>query len=496
MSLGPYWSSLALIMTMLTAVPALGQSGNTGFTATDIETVSYQGGDLPAGQSPLTAKVQILLDRSGTSPGVIDGYKGGMSESAIMAFERRAGLPIDGRMDAQVWELLLPYANQPQTMDYTITEEDAQGLVDSIPSDYAEKAQMSAMGYTSVAEKLGERFHMDEKFISFLNPGAALVPGTTIKVVSPAKPIKTKVTRIIVDKSTRRVAAYDADGEMIVDYPATVGSDATPSPSGNHTVVTVALNPNYTYNPEKNFKQGDNDKALIVPPGPNGPVGNVWIDLTKPTYGIHGTPTPSRLFRNQSNGCVRLTNWDARELAGMVIPGKTTVEFLEPGVTIADVTGGQMAPADSVLSAAAVATAATTASSAVTRPAAAARPSLSARAPLPRPAWLGRPATTTDRTMTTETAATGTAAVSGSQPSGISAATEQPTAPLPPVGQPQTAGAPANGTQPVYENTSEDLADDLAPATTQRPVDDLLSDALSNAIPESDVVSPAPAQQE
>ncbi|SIS76333.1 L,D-transpeptidase family protein [Paracoccus saliphilus] len=492
----PYRTSLALIMAMFAAVPALGQDGKSGFSAADIEAASYQGGDLPAGQSPLTAKVQVLLDRSGTSPGVIDGYKGGMSESALMAFERRAGLPIDGRMDPQVWQLLLPYAAQPQTMDYTITEEDAQGLVDAIPSDYAEKAQMSAMAYTSVAEKLGERFHMDEKFIAFLNPGTALVPGATIKVISPAKPIKTKVTRIIVDKATRRVAAYDADGEMIVDYPATVGSDATPSPSGHHTVVTVALNPNYTYNPEKNFKQGDNDKALIVPPGPNGPVGNVWIDLTKPTYGIHGTPTPSRLFRNQSNGCVRLTNWDARELAGMVIPGKTKVEFLEPGVTIADVTGGQIAPAEGVIPATAVATATTAASAAVTRPVTTAKPTLSARAPLPRPAWLGRSAATADTTMTTEMATTGTATARGNQPAGISAATEQSTAPLPPVGQPQPAGAPAPvaGTQPVYENTSEEEADGFAPATTQNPVDDLLSEALSNAIPESDIVPPAPVQ--
>ena len=336
MPLRPLALSLSLMLGPV-ALPATAQPAP--FTAADIEAAQYDGGDLPAGRSALTAKVQVLLDRSGVSPGVIDGFRGGMSESAIMAFERRAGLPMDGRMDPHVWNLLQAHAEAPLTRDYTITQADALGLVDAIPADYAQKAQMSELAYTSVAERLAERFHMDERFIHFLNPGIALVPGATIKVTVPAPPLRDKVTRIIIDKATRRVAAYDAEGRMIVDYPATVGSDATPSPSGNHDVVTVAMNPNYTYNPARNFQQGDNDRAMIIPPGPNGPVGTVWIDLSKPSYGIHGTPNPSQLFHSHSNGCVRLTNWDAEELARMVQPGITSVEFLEPGITIADVTG-------------------------------------------------------------------------------------------------------------------------------------------------------------
>ncbi|TRW99456.1 murein L,D-transpeptidase [Paracoccus sp. M683] len=362
-------SLFATLITGLLATTAMAtQATAQKFGTAEIEAATFTGTDLPAGQSALTAKVQVLLDRSGTSPGVIDGFKGGMSESAIRAFERRAGLPVDGVLDAAVWDLLLPYATQPITTDYTITHADAEGLVASIPADYAEKAQMATLGYTSVAEKLGERFHMDEKFIAFLNPGIALTPGATIKVAAPASPIKAQVTRIIIDKTTRRVAGYDAAGTMVVDYPATVGSDATPSPAGNHRVVTIALDPNYTYNPKVNFRQGSNDKVLTIPPGPNGPVGNVWIDLSKPTYGIHGTPTPSQLFVNQSNGCVRLTNWDARELANMVKPGVTTVEFLEPGVTIADVTGGT--PAMLPASTTATTTAATITETATSAPAA------------------------------------------------------------------------------------------------------------------------------
>ena len=330
--------TLALMFGLGLSLPAFAQQ-DAPFTAADIEAAQYGGGDLPRGRTPLTAKVQILLDRSGTSPGVIDGFKGGMSQSAIKAFERRTGLPMDGVMDPHVWNLLQAFATRGVTQTYVITEADAEGLVDSIPTDYAEKAQMTAMAHTSVAERLGERFHMDEKFIQFLNPGVALVPGATIQVMAPNPAIRGQVTRIIIDKANRRVAGYDAKGRMVVDYPATIGSTVTPSPAGTHNVRTVAVNPNYTYNPDVNFRQAGNDKPLVVPPGPNGPVGTVWIGLTKPTYGIHGTPTPSQLFSNQSNGCVRLTNWDAEELARMVRIGGTSVEFLEPGVTIADVTG-------------------------------------------------------------------------------------------------------------------------------------------------------------
>lgn len=407
--------SAVFCLGVLLAAPATAQEDKP-FTAADIETAGYDGGDLPSGRSALTAKVQVLLDRSGTSAGVIDGFKGGMSQSAIMAFERRSGLPMDGVLDSHVWNLLQSFAEQPATMDYTITPDDAEGLVDSIPSDYAEKAAMASQGYTSIAEKLGERFHMDEKFIAFLNPGVTLEPGATIRVTAPGSNISGEVTRIIIDKDTRRVAGYSATGRMLVDYPATIGSDDTPSPSGNHHVVTVALDPNYTYNPDRNFKQGDNDKVLIVPPGPNGPVGSVWIDLSKPSYGIHGTPTPSQLFRNQSHGCVRLTNWDARELAGLVKAGVTTVEFLDTGVTIAEATGVTPIPA----------------------------------------AITSEPA---------EPSAAGTVANA----------------------EPLELPDPAPAESRVYENTSEELADELAPLDPTDP----LSAALSGALPEGFVIPPA-----
>jgi len=153
-------------------------------------------------------------------------------------------------------------------------------------------------------------------------------PGSVVKVPNLGPAARPRVARIIADKGRRQVRGYDMTGRLVVAYPATIGSSDTPSPSGIVHIERIAINPNYTYNPSINFQQGDNDKILIIPPGPNGPVGTVWIALSKPTYGIHGTPEPSRIGKTSSHGCVRLTNWDAEELAGLVTEG-VAVEFTE-----------------------------------------------------------------------------------------------------------------------------------------------------------------------
>jgi lipoprotein-anchoring transpeptidase ErfK/SrfK len=170
---------------------------------------------------------------------------------------------------------------------------------------------------------------MDENFLKEMNPGANFtIPGTVIRVVNPGDNKKGAVAKILADKGRKQVFAYDDAGNLVAAYPASIGSTDTPSPSGTVTVERVAFNPGYTYNPKINFQQGTNDKILDIPPGPNGPVGTVWMALSKPTYGIHGTPDPSRIGRTQSHGCIRLTNWDATELAKMVKPG-VTVEFVD-----------------------------------------------------------------------------------------------------------------------------------------------------------------------
>ncbi len=275
------------------------------------------------------AAYEVLLDRAGASPGVIDGRSGSNVDKAAAAYGELTGKSISPKDEAAV-NAELEATGGPAFIDYTISNEDVgQQYVASIPEDYAHKAQLPAMAYTSVTEMLGEKFHIDEAYLKEINPGANFnQPGTVIKVPNLGQPVRGKVARIIADKGRKQVRGYDESGKLVVAYPSTIGSSDTPSPSGTVEVVRIALNPSYTYNPKINFKQGNNDKILTIPPGPNGPVGSVWIALSKPTYGIHGTPEPSKIGKTSSHGCVRLTNWDAQELAKLVKPG-VTVEFTE-----------------------------------------------------------------------------------------------------------------------------------------------------------------------
>ena len=315
--------ALALLTTALASGPGL-----AAVTAEDIDTAGYDGGALPDGQSGLTAKVQVLLDRAGISPGIVDGYKGGMSESAIRAFEAREGFEVDGAMDEEVWKALGGPDAGAITTTYEITEEDADVRGEALPEDYAELAELDRMGYVTVEEAVAERFHMDVDFLKALNPDASFEAGGTVTVIDPGEDASGAVASITIDKGSRRLVAKDADGNTLTNYPVAVGSAETPSPSGTVEVKAVAMEPTYSYRPSENFQQGDNDEPLTLPPGPNGPVGLVWIDLSKPTYGIHGTPDPAELFQESSHGCVRMSNWDATELARMVETG-ATVEFVE-----------------------------------------------------------------------------------------------------------------------------------------------------------------------
>lgn len=270
-------------------------------------------------------KLQVLLDRAGASPGVIDGYFGDNLVKALAGFEAEQKLPVDGRPDPNTLQRLAD--SVPAVQAYAITPDDAQDLVAAIPVDYAKQAEMPTLGYTSIAEKLAERFHMDINLLKSLNPTASFTVGETIAVTIPGSPRSGVVKRIEVNRKSGQVFALAEDGALLSVYPATIGSEDTPSPTGTHKVKGVSRMPVYTYNPKINFQQGDNKKILKLPSGPNGPVGSVWIDLTEPTYGIHGTPEPELIGKAGSHGCVRLTNWDAEELAGMVKPG-VIVEFV------------------------------------------------------------------------------------------------------------------------------------------------------------------------
>ncbi|MGO1281924.1 MAG: L,D-transpeptidase [Psychrobacter sp.] len=139
-----------------------------------------------------------------------------------------------------------------------------------------------------------------------------------LTVYNPGNPNTKTVSRVVADKDTETLYVYDDADTLIASYPTTVGSTATPSPTGTHTVAVKVHEPNYTYTA--------NDSSFILPPGPNNPVGSVWIGLSKPSYGIHGSPDPDRISRQASAGCIRLTNWDALALLG-VIKDDATVEF-------------------------------------------------------------------------------------------------------------------------------------------------------------------------
>ncbi|WP_245413743.1 L,D-transpeptidase family protein [Fulvimarina endophytica] len=275
------------------------------------------------------AALQVILDRAGMSPGVIDGRMGSNVNKAVAAYEEKYGRKLSTG-DSRALAEELDRTGGPAVVTYELTAEDVAGpFVASIPTDYAEKAQLDHMSFETPTEKLAEQFHMDEDYLKAINPGADFTrAGTRIKVMSVGQNVTGKVARIVADKGREQVRVYDAMGDLIAAYPSTIGSSSTPSPSGTVQVNRIAFDPNYTYNPKINFKQGENDKVLTIPPGPNGPVGSVWIALSKPTYGIHGTPEPSKIGKTNSHGCVRLTNWDAYELAKMVKPG-VTVEFVD-----------------------------------------------------------------------------------------------------------------------------------------------------------------------
>ncbi|MGT2481918.1 L,D-transpeptidase family protein [Methylobacterium oryzae CBMB20] len=283
---------------------------------------------------PLIVKAQVLLDRAHFYPGAIDGRRGDNYRHALSAFAVAQGLAATEALTPELWDKLLATSDKLAVTDYTLTEADTAGpYVQRIPPKMEEQAELKNLGYTNPREMLAERFHMSRDLVSALNPGKPLdKAGTTIAVaaVDPmgldkpkAKdlPQEPKVDRVEVDKSSRDVRAYGADGKLLAYYPASIGSAEKPAPSGETKVKGVAFDPDYTYNPKYAFKGVKAQQKFTIQSGPNNPVGLVWIDLAIPSYGIHGTPEPEKVGKTESHGCIRLTNWNARDLAAHVTRG-------------------------------------------------------------------------------------------------------------------------------------------------------------------------------
>jgi lipoprotein-anchoring transpeptidase ErfK/SrfK len=266
-------------------------------------------------------RAQVLLERAHFSPGEIDARMGSNTRRAIAGFQRLHGLEDSGELDEKTWTALNADPG-PAVVAYTVTAGDVAGPFADIPQDMMAKAKLPALGYASAEEALAEKFHASPALLQQLNTGPWDAAGTRIVVPNTAGlAMPAAAAKVIVDKSDSTVALADAAGKVYAQYPATTGSEHDPLPIGEWKINGVARDPEFQYNPDLFWDADPSHAKATVPPGPNNPVGVVWIDLSKEHYGIHGTPEPSTIGKTQSHGCIRLANWSAREVAAAVGPG-------------------------------------------------------------------------------------------------------------------------------------------------------------------------------
>lgn len=270
--------------------------------------------------SAMTIKMQALLDWNHASPGPVDGGWGMNSKKALINFQTMKGLPATGKMDQKTWDALIKNipANKPVLVTYTLTEDDIKTNFAPTPATSEAKSKMKGLYYQDIKEMLGERFHMDVRYLDKLNKNKAYEAGETITVLNTRGPLNQRINRVVANKADKTLYAYNGN-KLVATYPTTIGSDATPSPQGTFKIINKVKMPWY----KATVGEGAQKKVHMLPPGPNNPVGVVWMGLSKPSYGLHGSPKPEGISRQASAGCVRLTNWDVLEVYANIENGAT-----------------------------------------------------------------------------------------------------------------------------------------------------------------------------
>ena len=342
--------SLLLASAIAVVGAAIAPGGKAEAQSAKATTPGQPGASAKADDEKLDGTIfhaQVLLDRAGFSPGVIDGLKGTSFDHAIRGFQEARGLQVTGQLDNATRAALLR-DRAPSVRRLRIDESDARGPFMPIPKEPEQQAKMQRLGYRNLLEKVAEKFHTTPATIIALNSSTTVLKaGTVLRLpnvlpssrsyegvkpdvaqvlsdlnISGSQP---KATHVVVDKSDKVVRVFGEGDRLIAQFPATLGSEKDPLPLGNWKVNTIAYNPPFKYQPQLFWDVEDTEKEQMLPPGPNGPVGIAWIDLNREHIGIHGTNSPETIKRAESHGCVRLTNWDVARLSRMIGNGMKVV---------------------------------------------------------------------------------------------------------------------------------------------------------------------------